>query len=198
MLFMGEEWGAGTPWQFFTSHPEPELAAATAEGRLREFEQMGWDPAIVPDPQAEKTFTDSRLDWTEPDTGDHARLLSLYGELIATRKRLPGLADPRFAAIDVDYDAARRGLLIRRPGALVAANLSGDEHAVRLAPAAADAAAAPDSALPNRALVDEVDDGSRPRIELATTDGFRLSDTEVVLPAWSAAVLSVPPVGGIG
>ncbi len=32
MLFMGEEWGAGTPWLFFTSHPEPELAARRGRG----------------------------------------------------------------------------------------------------------------------------------------------------------------------
>ena len=37
MLFMGEEWAACTPWQFFTTHPEPELAAAVRTGRRREF-----------------------------------------------------------------------------------------------------------------------------------------------------------------
>ena len=41
MLFMGEEWAASTPWQFFTSHPEPELGKATAEGRIAEFAQNG-------------------------------------------------------------------------------------------------------------------------------------------------------------
>ena len=56
MLFMGEEWGASTPWQFFTSHPEPELARATAEGRIAEFARMGWDRSVVPDPQAPSTF----------------------------------------------------------------------------------------------------------------------------------------------
>ena len=45
MLFMGEEWGATTPWQFFTSHPEPELAQATSDGRIEEFETMGWNPS---------------------------------------------------------------------------------------------------------------------------------------------------------
>ena len=35
MLFMGEEWGSSSPFQFFISHPEPELAMATAEGRKR-------------------------------------------------------------------------------------------------------------------------------------------------------------------
>ena len=34
MLFQGEEWAASTPFAFFTSHPEPELGRATAEGRL--------------------------------------------------------------------------------------------------------------------------------------------------------------------
>ncbi len=56
MLFMGEEWAASTPFQFFTSHPEPELGTATAEGRIAEFERMGWDPAVVPDPQDPETF----------------------------------------------------------------------------------------------------------------------------------------------
>ena len=50
MLFQGEEWAASTPFQFFTSHPEPELGEATAAGRLTEFAQLGWDPAVVPDP----------------------------------------------------------------------------------------------------------------------------------------------------
>ena len=69
MLFMGEEYGATTPWQFFTSHPEPELGKATAEGRIREFERMGWDPAVVPDPQDPETFTRSKLDWAEAADG---------------------------------------------------------------------------------------------------------------------------------
>ena len=51
MLFQGEEWAASTPFQFFTSHEEPELAEATARGRIEEFSRLGWDPAIVPDPQ---------------------------------------------------------------------------------------------------------------------------------------------------
>ncbi len=64
MLFMGEEWAASTPFAFFTSHPEPELGKATAEGRIAEFEQMGWDPDDVLDPQDPDTFHRSRLDWT--------------------------------------------------------------------------------------------------------------------------------------
>ena len=69
MLFQGEEWAASTPFQFFTSHPEPELGRATAEGRIAEFERMGWDPAVVPDPQDPATFERSKLDWSELGRG---------------------------------------------------------------------------------------------------------------------------------
>ena len=75
MLFQGEEWAASTPFQFFTSHPEPELGRATAEGRIAEFERMGWDPAVVPDPQDPATYERSKLDWSEAGTGRHARIL---------------------------------------------------------------------------------------------------------------------------
>ena len=44
MIFMGEEWAASTPWQFFTAHPEPELGEATAEGRIAEFARAGLGP----------------------------------------------------------------------------------------------------------------------------------------------------------
>jgi maltooligosyltrehalose trehalohydrolase len=104
MLFMGEEWGASTPWQFFTSHPEPDLGRATAEGRIAEFERMGWDPDEVPDPQDPETFRRSKLDWSERDTGDHARLLSLYRELVALRRTVPELTDPKFESLRADFD----------------------------------------------------------------------------------------------
>ena len=56
MLFMGEEYAASTPFQFFSSHPEPELARATAEGRKAEFAEHGWDADDIPDPQDPQTF----------------------------------------------------------------------------------------------------------------------------------------------
>ena len=74
MLFMGEEWGASTPFQFFSSHPEPELARATAEGRKAEFAGHGWDADDIPDPQDPQTFQRSKLNWSEVGAGEHARL----------------------------------------------------------------------------------------------------------------------------
>jgi maltooligosyltrehalose trehalohydrolase len=99
MLFQGEEWAASTPFQFFTSHPEPDLGRATVEGRLAEFEKMGWDPAEMPDPQDRATFERSKLDWSEPEAGDHAVVLAAYRELIGLRRSLPALTDPAFDAV---------------------------------------------------------------------------------------------------
>lgn len=102
MLFQGEEWAASTPFAFFTSHPEPELAKATAEGRLAEFERMGWDPAEVLDPQDPATFTRSRLDWSEATEGRHAHVLAGYRRLAELRREHPELTDPRFGTATVD------------------------------------------------------------------------------------------------
>jgi maltooligosyltrehalose trehalohydrolase len=128
MLFMGEEWGASTPWQFFTSHPEPELGEATAEGRIAEFARMGWDPHIVPDPQDPETFLRSKLRWDEVSEGDHARLLALYQGLARLRRERPELTDPAFASLSgeaVDVDGGRVYRL-HRGDLLVLVNL-GDE-----------------------------------------------------------------------
>ena len=124
MLFMGEEWGASTPWQFFTSHPEPELGEATAKGRIAEFERMGWDPDVVPNPQNLTTFTDSKLDWSEVKTGDHARLLDVYRSLIALRKTLPELTDPRFDELEARYDDDARWFVLDRGQVSIAVNFA--------------------------------------------------------------------------
>jgi maltooligosyltrehalose trehalohydrolase len=123
MLFMGEEWGASTPFQFFSSHRDPELARATAEGRKKEFAEHGWDADEIPDPQDPQTFQRSKLDWDEVDTGEHARLLSAYRDLIALRRREPDLADPWLTHLDVDYDEDRRWIVMRRGRLAIACTL---------------------------------------------------------------------------
>ncbi len=123
MLFMGEEWGASTPWCYFTDHRDPELARAVSEGRRREFARHGW-AGEVPDPQAVDTFRRSVLDWTEPDDPYHADLLEWHRALIALRRSEPELNDPRPAAVQVGTDeSTARWLVMRRGGIGVAANL---------------------------------------------------------------------------
>lgn len=126
MLFMGEEWGACTPFQFFSSHPEPELARATAEGRKQEFAEHGWDADDIPDPQDPQTFYRSKLDWGEADAGEHARLRRVYRALIALRRNEPDLADPWLEHLVVDYDEDRRWIVMRRGRLTVACNLGAE------------------------------------------------------------------------
>jgi maltooligosyltrehalose trehalohydrolase len=128
MLFQGEEWAASTPFQFFTSHPEPELAKATAEGRIKEFERMGWDPAVVPDPQDEATFANSRLDWSELTSGRGARMLRVYRRLAELRRAHPELTDPSFKQTTCAVDEAARVFRMSRGKLVVVVNF-GDEPA---------------------------------------------------------------------
>lgn len=114
MVFMGEEWGASTPWMFFSSHPEDDLAAAVSAGRFEEFAKTGWDTAAVPDPQAEATFTGSRLRWDEVADDPHARLLTLYRDLIALRHTYPDLTDPRFDWVSAQYEPDQRWFCLQR------------------------------------------------------------------------------------
>jgi maltooligosyltrehalose trehalohydrolase len=122
MLFMGEEGAASTPFQFFTSHPEPDLGKATAEGRIAEFERMGWDPAVVPDPQDPATFERSRLDWSELTRGRHAVLLDTYRRLADLRRTLPELTDPAFGHLRAEADDDTRVFSLLRADLLLVVN----------------------------------------------------------------------------
>ncbi len=123
MLFMGEEWGASSPFQFFSSHPEPELARATAEGRKAEFAAHGWDADEIPDPQDPATFDRSKLRWSEVDEGVHARLHETYRALIALRHDEPDFADPWLTHLRIDYDESARWIIMYRGSFAVICNL---------------------------------------------------------------------------
>ncbi|WP_206509741.1 malto-oligosyltrehalose trehalohydrolase [Rhodococcus sp. BGS-1C] len=130
MLFMGEEWGASTPFQFFTSHPEPALGKATAEGRKAEFAEHGWDSADIPDPQDPDTFARSKLDWSELSAGDHARLLDTYRGLLTLRRRFAEITNPWLENLTVDYDEDERWIVLHRGSLRVVCNLSENEVTV--------------------------------------------------------------------
>jgi maltooligosyltrehalose trehalohydrolase len=138
MLFMGEEWGARTPWQFFSYFPDPDLREAVRKGRTAEFAEHGWDAAaVVPDPNAETTFTGSRLDWSEPDREPHAGLLRLHTDLLALRRAHPELSDPWLDRLGtgrfgVDVDEAARTIVLHRSALRVVVNLGAAEAVVRL------------------------------------------------------------------
>ncbi|WP_214106437.1 malto-oligosyltrehalose trehalohydrolase [Acrocarpospora catenulata] len=133
MLFMGEEWGAGTPFYFFTDHHEPELAEGEGERRRREFEGFGYDWK-APDPQDEETFLRSKLDWSEMSEDGAASLLGWYRDLIALRKSHPDLTDPRLDRVRVRYDDDRHWIVVERGSVRVAVNVGEFPVPVRLAP----------------------------------------------------------------
>jgi maltooligosyltrehalose trehalohydrolase len=125
LLFQGEEWGASTPFQYFTGHADRELGQVVSAGRRREFAYFGWDPAAVPDPQDPATFERSRLDWAELEKEPHAGLYEWYRTLIALRRRLPALSDPRLDRTRTEYDEAGGWLVIHRGPVAIASNLGG-------------------------------------------------------------------------
>jgi maltooligosyltrehalose trehalohydrolase len=91
MLFMGEEFAASTPFLFFCDFG-PELAAAVAAGRRREFKRFAafTDEAAIariPDPNSAATFEASKLRWEERSHSPHRERLTLVRELLALRKQ---------------------------------------------------------------------------------------------------------------
>jgi maltooligosyltrehalose trehalohydrolase len=137
MLFMGEEWGASTPWRFFTDHTEAELAEAVRTGRREEFASHGWDAEEIPDPQDPQTWRSSVLDWTEVDTSPHRELLAWYRDLLALRARSEDLRDDRLDSVEIAYDKDGSWLVITRGALRVVANLEPAELVVPLDRAAA-------------------------------------------------------------
>jgi maltooligosyltrehalose trehalohydrolase len=184
MLFMGEEWGADTPWQFFTDHTDPLFADAVSKGRRAEFGQHGWGAADIPDPQDKQTFLRSKLDWDQPARDPYRSLLNWYRALLALRRARPELADPRLDRVRVDYDEDARWLLIHRGQLRVAANLGPADAAIPLAkpaPAPAAAAAAESAGCP----------GAEPVLLITSDPGASVSSGAVVLPPASFAVVDL-------
>ena len=129
MLFMGEEWGTRTPFQFFTDHEEEDLARSVSEGRVREFAGFGWDADEIPDPQEPGTVEASRLRWEELDEAEHARMLAWYQGLIALRRKLGWSQRTAWPQVDETDDV----LTVTYEDIVVATNLSDQD---RPAPAA--------------------------------------------------------------
>ena len=97
LIFMGQEWAASTPFLYFTDH-NAELGRKITEGRREEFRSFAdfRDPEArtgIPDPQDEKTFLRSKLDWTEARTRTPRGDLRLYRECLRLRRESPVLRD---------------------------------------------------------------------------------------------------------
>jgi maltooligosyltrehalose trehalohydrolase len=91
LLFMGEEYGEKAPFQYFVSHSDPGLIESVRKGRKEDFASFGWE-VEPPDPQAESTFNDSRINPELRRGGYHRELFEFYKTLIRLRKEVPPLS----------------------------------------------------------------------------------------------------------
>jgi maltooligosyltrehalose trehalohydrolase len=166
MLFQGEEWGATSPFLYFTDHEDPELGRNVTEGRRREFAAFGWTPEEIPDPQAIATFARSKLDWSEIYKEPHAGLLTWHRSLIELRRKVPALSDGRLERVHVSFDETAKWFVVKRSSVVVACNLN---QATQRVPAGIEPAS---------------------RLLLASEDKVRLSQDAIELPPDSVAILS--------
>jgi maltooligosyltrehalose trehalohydrolase len=124
LLFQGEEWAASTPFQYFTDHPDPDLAEAVRNGRRAEFSAFDWSPEDVPDPQDEATWLASVLRWDELGHPEHRAMLDWYRTLIRLRRTVPGLRDARQHRNEASWDDEAGWLVLRRGEVVVAVTLA--------------------------------------------------------------------------
>jgi maltooligosyltrehalose trehalohydrolase len=135
LLFMGEEYGETSPFQFFTSFIDRELAEAVRRGRMAEFSRFAWE-GTVPDPGDPATFVRSRLNHSLAGAPKHRELLQLYRRWLALRRSHPALGARGKERTRAELDAAGAVLTVTReatsgPGVRLIANLTGDVRPFR-------------------------------------------------------------------
>jgi len=130
MLFEGEEFGASTPFQYFTQHQDLELGEAVSQGRRSEFATFGWNPEDVPDPQTPETFKRSKLNWDEVTKEPHASLLDWYKKLIALRRSTSALTDGHMDGVQTSYSEEGKWITVQRGPVEVVCNLGSDRQAI--------------------------------------------------------------------
>lgn len=113
MLFMGEEWSEPNPFQFFVSHTDKKLIEGVRKGRKAEFADFH-AVGEAPDPQDISTFTNSKLNWTLLDKGQHNVMLRYYKALIKLRKKQPAFKNTDRESMTVEVDEAAKTLTIKR------------------------------------------------------------------------------------
>lgn len=105
MLFMGEEWGEVNPFLYFVSHSDPDLIESVRKGRKEEFAAFQNESGEAPDPQDERTFQQSKLQWDRLTQKPHQTMFQYYQTLLAIRKQTPlGQPDRECLAVIVEEE----------------------------------------------------------------------------------------------
>jgi malto-oligosyltrehalose trehalohydrolase len=121
LLFMGQEWAASTPFLFFCDHVREELRVAVREGRRREFARFTAFADELPDPNSERSFAASALDWSEREREPHRTALARTAELLAIRAAeiVPRLPRIRSGSCEIDGEVLEVRWPVEGEGALV-------------------------------------------------------------------------------
>lgn len=113
LLFMGEEYGETVPFQYFVSHSDKWLIEVVRKGRKEEFSSFEWR-GDIPDPVAESTFLNSKINVSLHREGRHNILFRFYKELIRLRKEVPALSNLSKENMEVKGFEEERVLYVRR------------------------------------------------------------------------------------
>ncbi len=95
------------------SHEDAGLIEAVRKGREEEFSRFQWKEEL-PDPQDEKSFLRSKLNWKLQDDGDHRSIRAFYRELLTVRANVPALAQLSKTNQEVIAFAGQSTLFVRR------------------------------------------------------------------------------------
>jgi maltooligosyltrehalose trehalohydrolase len=109
LIFMGEEYGETAPFKYFVSHSDKNLIKAVRDGRRKEFASFSWE-GDLPDPQAENTFFDSKVNINISQKNTHKILFEFYKELIRFRKEWHPAGVFSLKNIDVSFFTEERAL----------------------------------------------------------------------------------------
>jgi maltooligosyltrehalose trehalohydrolase len=162
MLFMGEEWVTSSPFLYFADHEDEDMRRLVAEGRRREFAAFGFGDD-VPNPEDQKTYELSKLNWEEQGEGKHTEMLTWVKALIKLRRSNVCLNDGDMHNLGVSTDNERRTLIMERDEARVLINFGITAYRVEL-------------------LEDE-------RLELISREGVNVLDNSLDLPPMTLAIL---------
>jgi maltooligosyltrehalose trehalohydrolase len=113
MLFMGEEYAEDRPFLYFVSHTDEGLIKAVRRGRKEEFKSFKW-AGEPPDPQAESTFNESKLNWEFKDNPTQRKMFDYYKLLIKLRKEHPLLEDRQRKHMKTDINEEHCILFVTR------------------------------------------------------------------------------------
>lgn len=113
MLFMGEEYAESNPFFYFVSHTDPDLVEAVRKGRKAEFAAFH-AAGEAPDPQAETTFRQSKLQWDVVQKEPHSIMFRFYQSLLSLRKQHPALSHLERKQLQVEHDEQKQILALHR------------------------------------------------------------------------------------